>query len=199
MGFIPLPLGVVMLRVVVTSIKSRNPGTLLVVTLAYFCLITFRVLGSIVILGKAADLIDEQRNKEQKKKDSTASDDGNNESTLLAAAANNGGGGKMTAGGAASGVEEVPEANSLILQQEPNSRTFLFQNSCVDRTDMLLLDNTLARETVESGTQADTAAARKASVSTQVSPTKRPTDHHYTSPQMTGRNMNTMDRCKKYQ
>ena len=85
MGFIP-PLGVVMLRVVVTSINSRNPGTLLVVTLAYFCLITFRVLGSIVILGKAADLIDEQRNKEQKKKDSTASDDGNNESTLLAGA-----------------------------------------------------------------------------------------------------------------
>ena len=154
-----------------------------------------------MILGKAADLIDEQRNKEtHKKKDSTASDDGNNESTLLAAAANNGGGGKMTtAGGAAPGVEEVPEANSLILQQEPNSRTFLLQNSCVDRTDMLLLDNTLARETVESGTQADTAAARKASVSTQVSPTKRPTDHHYTSPQMTGRNMNTMDRCKKYQ
>merc|ERR550519_1857229 len=95
----------------------------------------------------------------------------NNESTVLAT--KNGGGG-------ASGVEEVAEANSLILQQEPNSRTFLFQNSCVDRTDMLLLDNTLARvETVESGTQADT---RKASVSTQMSPAKRPTaDHHYTS------------------
>merc|ERR1719450_1233455 len=58
MGFIPLPLGVVMLRVVYSSVKSTNPGAWAVVVMAYLCLLTFRILGSIVILGKACDLID---------------------------------------------------------------------------------------------------------------------------------------------
>ena len=72
MGFIPLPLGVVMLRVVYTSVKSTNPGAWAVVLMAYCCLLTFRILGSIVILGKACDLVDEHQGKqEEKKKPST--------------------------------------------------------------------------------------------------------------------------------
>ena len=65
MGFIPLPLGVVMLRVVYTSVKSTNPGAWAVVVMAYLCLLTFRILGSIVILGKACDLIDEHKVKQE--------------------------------------------------------------------------------------------------------------------------------------
>lgn len=42
MGFIPLPLGVVMLRVVYTSVKSTNPGAWVVVVMSYLCLLTFR-------------------------------------------------------------------------------------------------------------------------------------------------------------
>ena len=68
MGFIPLPLGVVMLRVVYTSVRSTNPGAWAVVVLAYFCLLTFRILGSIVILGKACDLIDEHRTRQETEK-----------------------------------------------------------------------------------------------------------------------------------
>ena len=72
MGFIPLPLGVVMLRVVYTSVRSTNPGAWAVVVLAYLCLLTFRILGSIVILGKACDLIDEHRTKQEtERKEST--------------------------------------------------------------------------------------------------------------------------------
>ena len=68
MGFIPLPLGVVMLRVVYTSVKSTNPGAWAVVACAYLCLLTFRILGSIVILGKACDLVDEHQGKQEEKR-----------------------------------------------------------------------------------------------------------------------------------
>ena len=61
MGFIPLPLGVVMIRVVGSAVRLDSVGAFVVLVLAYLCLVTFRVLGSIVILGKACDLIDLHR------------------------------------------------------------------------------------------------------------------------------------------
>merc|ERR1719450_773713 len=82
MGFIPLPLGVVMLRVVYTSVKSTNPGAWAVVVMAYLCLLTFRILGSIVILGKACDLIDEHKVKQEAdRKESSSSPTKNAKST----------------------------------------------------------------------------------------------------------------------
>ena len=42
MGFIPLPLGVLMIRVISTAIKSNSKGFLVVCFLAYCCLFTFR-------------------------------------------------------------------------------------------------------------------------------------------------------------
>jgi len=65
MGFIPLPLGVVMIRVVGTAISGHTQSHMAIIFLAYLCLLTFRVLASIVILGKACDLIDHHQ--EQKK------------------------------------------------------------------------------------------------------------------------------------
>ena len=67
MGFIPLPLGVVMLRVLYSSVKSTNPGAVLVFVIAYVCLFTFRVLCSVVILGKACDLIEGHKVKQRTK------------------------------------------------------------------------------------------------------------------------------------
>ncbi|KAF9423544.1 hypothetical protein HW555_001099 [Spodoptera exigua] len=57
MGFIPLPLGVVITRVLVHAVKVDGFAAIFLITLAYLCLISVRVLVSIVILGKACDLI----------------------------------------------------------------------------------------------------------------------------------------------
>lgn len=58
MGFIPLPLGVAMARVLCTTLTpAARPANLILFILAYFVLISFRVLNSLVILGKACDLI----------------------------------------------------------------------------------------------------------------------------------------------
>lgn len=58
MGFIPLPLGVAMARVLCTTLTpSARPANLILLILAYLVLISFRVLNSLVILGKACDLI----------------------------------------------------------------------------------------------------------------------------------------------
>ncbi|KAK7862247.1 hypothetical protein R5R35_008125 [Gryllus longicercus] len=57
MGFIPLPLGVVMVRVLAHALHVEGPAALVLVVLAYCCLASFRVLNSVVLLGKACDLI----------------------------------------------------------------------------------------------------------------------------------------------
>lgn len=57
MGFIPLPLGVVITRVLVHAVKVDGFPAFLLILIAYLCLISLRVLVSIVILGKACDLI----------------------------------------------------------------------------------------------------------------------------------------------
>ena len=55
MGFIPLPLSVVIIRVIGTAVKGNSAGTLFIFILGYLCLVSLRVLCSIVILGKACD------------------------------------------------------------------------------------------------------------------------------------------------
>eukprot|EP00093_Oithona_nana_P001925 01925.XXX_4611_15385_1 [CDS] Oithona nana genome sequencing. len=70
MGFIPLPLSVVMIRVISTAVRAHTQGSIAIFLLAYLSLVTFRVLASIVILGKACDLIDQHQ---EQKKASTAS------------------------------------------------------------------------------------------------------------------------------
>ncbi|CAH2084788.1 unnamed protein product [Euphydryas editha] len=62
MGFIPLPLGVVITRVLVHAVKVDGLAAVLLILIAYLCLISIRVLVSIVILGKACDLISQHQN-----------------------------------------------------------------------------------------------------------------------------------------
>jgi len=145
MGFIPLPLGVVMLRVIYTSVRSTNPGAVVVAVMAYICLFTFRVLGSIVILGKACDLIDEHKSKQEKKKTSV-------DETKTRAEA------KQTDKVPTLPEEERTQADVSVLAptrvetinpadnesemfqlpDQSSERLFIFQNSCEDRSDVLL-------------------------------------------------------------
>lgn len=57
MGFIPLPLGVVIIRVLVSSISIENLPSILIFVLVYLCVASFKILNSLIILGKACNLI----------------------------------------------------------------------------------------------------------------------------------------------
>jgi len=58
MGFIPLPLGVAMARVLCTTLTpSARPANLILFFLAYLILVALRILNSLIILGKACDII----------------------------------------------------------------------------------------------------------------------------------------------
>ncbi|KAJ8873636.1 hypothetical protein PR048_024458 [Dryococelus australis] len=57
MGFIPLPLGVVMVRVLSHALNVDSPAAAILVVVAYLCLASSRVLITIVMLGQACNLI----------------------------------------------------------------------------------------------------------------------------------------------
>ncbi|XP_024936304.1 uncharacterized protein LOC107263074 [Cephus cinctus] len=58
MGFIPLPLGVAMGRVISTTLTpAARPANIILFVLAYLILVALRILNSLIILGKACDLI----------------------------------------------------------------------------------------------------------------------------------------------
>lgn len=58
MGFIPLPLGVAIGRVLCTTVTpSIKPANIILLLLAYLILIALKILNSLIILGKACDLI----------------------------------------------------------------------------------------------------------------------------------------------
>ncbi|KAG7158388.1 TAPT1-like [Homarus americanus] len=71
MGFIPLPLGVVMYRILSQSIHLSNPASYLILVFGFFCLLSFRVLNGVIILGKACDLI-ESAEKRRARNESTS-------------------------------------------------------------------------------------------------------------------------------
>lgn len=57
MGFIPLPLGVVMLHVIRLVVPMQGAPTYILLALGYLCLVTSRIVNNIYILGKACNLI----------------------------------------------------------------------------------------------------------------------------------------------
>ena len=64
MGFIPLPLGVAMGRVLCTTVTpSARPANIILLLLAYLILVALRILNSVIILGKACDLISSHSSK----------------------------------------------------------------------------------------------------------------------------------------
>ncbi|XP_035213401.1 transmembrane anterior posterior transformation protein 1 homolog [Stegodyphus dumicola] len=67
MGFIPLPLGALVLRVVIGSIPVVGFGGYLCFFLVYLCLMSAKVCISIALLGKACDEIEIHRNAQKEK------------------------------------------------------------------------------------------------------------------------------------
>ncbi|XP_074177752.1 transmembrane anterior posterior transformation protein 1 homolog [Rhinolophus sinicus] len=65
MGFIPLPLAVLLIRVVTSSIKVQGILSYACVILFYFGLITLKVLNSIVLLGKSCQYVKEAKMEEK--------------------------------------------------------------------------------------------------------------------------------------
>lgn len=61
MGFIPLPLGVVMIRVLGNAIHLEGLASFVIFIIAYLCLYTFRILNGLIILGKACDFISQHK------------------------------------------------------------------------------------------------------------------------------------------
>lgn len=61
MGFIPLPLGVVMTRVLASSITIENLPSVFIFIIVYLCVASFKILNSLVILGKACKLITQHK------------------------------------------------------------------------------------------------------------------------------------------
>jgi transmembrane anterior posterior transformation protein 1 len=57
MGFIPFPLGVVLVKALYHSLSFKNLGSVVLFIAAYFCLFTCRVLNTICTLGKACDVM----------------------------------------------------------------------------------------------------------------------------------------------
>ncbi|XP_069488016.1 transmembrane anterior posterior transformation protein 1 homolog isoform X1 [Ambystoma mexicanum] len=65
MGFIPLPLAVLLIRVVTSSIKVQGVLAYACVLLFYFGLITLKVLNSIILLGKSCKYVKEANMEEK--------------------------------------------------------------------------------------------------------------------------------------
>ncbi|XP_018325730.1 protein TAPT1 homolog isoform X2 [Agrilus planipennis] len=61
MGFIPLPLGVVMIRVLVQSIHINSFSSVLICILGYLCIGSLKVLISIIVLGMACYFIEQHK------------------------------------------------------------------------------------------------------------------------------------------
>lgn len=58
MGFIPLPLGVVMIRVITSCVKFQSLSTIIVGLVTYVGLFTFCINNNFIILMRACHLID---------------------------------------------------------------------------------------------------------------------------------------------
>uniref|UniRef100_A0A8C0W8E7 Transmembrane anterior posterior transformation protein 1 n=1 Tax=Castor canadensis TaxID=51338 RepID=A0A8C0W8E7_CASCN len=65
MGFIPLPLAVLLIRVVTSSIKVQGILSYACVILFYFGLITLKILNSIVLLGKSCQYVKDAKMEEK--------------------------------------------------------------------------------------------------------------------------------------
>ncbi|GAB6023288.1 hypothetical protein CHUAL_008098 [Chamberlinius hualienensis] len=61
MGFIPLPLGVLLYRVTSQALRISDMLGIFCIVLGYFCMISLKLLNNIIMLGMAYDLIEEHK------------------------------------------------------------------------------------------------------------------------------------------
>lgn len=64
MGFIPMPLAVLLVRVLSQSLHFTGYIGVLLLVMLYLCLVTFKVLNSVVLLGLACGYINDNKQKE---------------------------------------------------------------------------------------------------------------------------------------
>lgn len=77
MGFIPFPLGVVLLKALYSAISIENVAGVLLLILVFTTLVTCRILNTICALGKACDLMQShQKEKQQSQANSTVGSGG---------------------------------------------------------------------------------------------------------------------------
>lgn len=69
MGFIPFPLGVVLIKALYTAISFDNAASIILFVIAYLTLVTCRILNTICALGKACDLL--EKHQDEKNQNST--------------------------------------------------------------------------------------------------------------------------------
>lgn len=65
MGFIPFPLGVVLIKALYSAIKIDNCASVLLVIIAFITLLSCRILNTICALGKACDLMQSHQKEKQ--------------------------------------------------------------------------------------------------------------------------------------
>lgn len=65
MGFIPFPLGVVLIKALYTAISIENAAAVILVIIAFVTLISCRILNTICALGKACDLMQTHQREKQ--------------------------------------------------------------------------------------------------------------------------------------
>ena len=138
MGFIPLPIGVVMLRVVYTSVKTHNPGAWAVAVVGYLCLLTFRILGSIVILGKACDLIDEHKTRQESGRKESGCSPFKVPKTPASKSKNN-------------ETENSNKDDIFELAKDEHEQVFVFQSAPEDKEDVILtkMNSSMLQNSVE--------------------------------------------------
>lgn len=69
MGFIPFPLGVVLIKALYTAVSFDNAASIILFVIAYLTLVTCRILNTICALGKACDLM--QKHQDEKNQNSS--------------------------------------------------------------------------------------------------------------------------------
>lgn len=117
MGFIPLPLGVAMARVLCTTLTpSARPANLILLFLAYLILVALRILNSLIILGKACDIMSSHA---QSERDNT---------------------------GVKSTSESLPNRTNSVDMKNPNLGTAILSNSAVSLNNVCLNDAFLESE-----------------------------------------------------
>ena len=134
--------------------KSTNPGAWAVVVMAYLCLLTFRILGSIVILGKACDLIDEHKTKQEAERKETAVSPAKTAKSAAPSAV------------VRHVVTEASNDNDSLFEsdhptEDVSKQVFLFQTASEDREDVVLatMNSTMLGDGMEDLGQADPGLA----------------------------------------
>ncbi|XP_055541487.1 protein TAPT1 homolog [Wyeomyia smithii] len=166
MGFIPFPLGVVLVKAIYHAVSFENAASILLFVIAYLVLLSCRVMNTVCTLGKACDLM--QKHQDEKNLQNNLQH--NSAPTTSTPIQHSRSGSKLTSDIATSPIhhpinsnlirsqtiESVPQVkvipehqakDSIIRETSTLGATALFSNSDVDLDDVKLNDKVLNKAT----------------------------------------------------